>query len=75
MSVGVKALALLLPQTMQSRIRMTKKISGEKRQSVLNLYYTGISEDIIALQLDLDVEEVKVIMDEEKHTTANRALV
>lgn len=37
-----------------------------QRQTVLNLYHSGIEEDIISLQLDLSIEFVKNIIDQEE---------
>jgi len=36
----------------------TKQVSDEKKQIVRNLYFSGIAEEFIALQLDLEIPEV-----------------
>jgi hypothetical protein len=40
-------------------------ISNEKKEILRNLYESGINEDMIADQLDLDVSTVKMLMQEE----------
>lgn len=43
---------------------MQNKISDEKMQIVRNLYLSGISEEFIALQLDLEIPVViKILKD------------
>jgi hypothetical protein len=39
-------------------------ISGEKKEMAKNLFLSGISEEFIALQLDLDSADVKRILKE-----------
>ena len=39
-------------------------INPEKRETVKNLYDSGMSEELIAEQLDLNVDTVKVIVKE-----------
>jgi adenylate cyclase len=43
-----------------------------QRQTVLNLYHSGIEEDIISLQLDLSKEFVKRIIDQEEEEIKKR---
>jgi len=39
-------------------------ISEEKKQMARNLYLSGISEEFIALQLDLETSDVRHILDD-----------
>jgi len=42
----------------------TKQVSDEKKQIVKNLYLSGIGEEFIALQLDLEIPTVIEILKE-----------
>jgi hypothetical protein len=42
----------------------TKQVSDEKKQMVRTLYLSGIAEEFIALQLDLEIPEVITILKE-----------
>jgi orotate phosphoribosyltransferase-like protein len=39
-------------------------INNEKKEVVRNLHFSGISEDMIADQLDLDINTVKMLIQE-----------
>jgi hypothetical protein len=39
-------------------------VSGSKKEIARNLYLSGISEEFIALQLDLETAEIKCILEE-----------
>ena len=41
-------------------------VNPEKKEAVRNLYHSGISEDLIAEQLDLDLDTVKMIIADTK---------
>ena len=41
-----------------------KMVDEEKRRMVRNLYDSGITEDLIAEQMDLDVNTVKILIQE-----------
>lgn len=41
-----------------------KMVDEEKRRMVINLYDSGITEDLIAEQMDLDVNTVKILIQE-----------
>lgn len=41
-----------------------KMIDEEKRRMVINLYDSGITEDLIAEQMDLDINTVKILIQE-----------
>ena len=43
---------------------MISYISLEQRETILNLYKSGISPDVIALQMDLNREDVIAIINE-----------
>lgn len=41
-----------------------KMVDEEKRRMVINLYDSGITEDLIAEQMDLDINTVKILIQE-----------
>jgi DNA-binding CsgD family transcriptional regulator len=41
-------------------------VNEEKKEALRNLHHSGISEDLIAEQLDLDVNTVKMLIAEIK---------
>jgi DNA-binding CsgD family transcriptional regulator len=41
-------------------------VNAEKKEILRNLYHSGISEELIAEQLDLDVNTVKMLIAETK---------
>jgi hypothetical protein len=44
--------------------RSSKVVDEEKRRTVRNLYDSGITEDLIAEQMDLDINTVKSLIEE-----------
>lgn len=42
----------------------TKRVSDEKKEMVENLYLSGLPEEFIAMQMDLDVPTVVAILEE-----------
>ncbi len=44
--------------------RSSKVVDEEKRRTVRNLYDSGITEDLIAEQMDLDIHTVKSLIEE-----------
>jgi hypothetical protein len=42
----------------------TKMVDEEKRRTVINLHDSGITEDLIAEQMDLDINTVKILIQE-----------
>lgn len=49
---------------MKSKVTPTRNISDYKKESVKNLYLSGISEEFVAMQVDLSTDEVVGILKE-----------
>lgn len=47
---------------MKSKSMPTRNISDDKKESVKNLYLSGISEEFVAMQVDLSIDEVVSIL-------------
>jgi hypothetical protein len=47
---------------MTARTVPTKNISNEKRESIKNLYLSGIPKEFVAMQVDLSVGEVVSVL-------------
>ena len=50
----------------ESAMQESKLISDEKKEAVRNLYESGISEEFVAMQLDLEIPVVINILKEMK---------
>jgi hypothetical protein len=51
-------------QLMIEKLSNTKMISEQKKEAIRNLYLSGIDEEFIAMQVDMDIPDVISILKE-----------